>query len=222
MTRSGPFPNPDSDYNTYIKRAIPYLDTHKARLKVSAASINTLKDLLKDWKDVYPKSRSGATRTTSITARKTELRKKITNRLRAVYRDIPQSVLTVKDRATLGLKKRAKKHSKRPAISSSPGVALQTMGSSWMRVTCRREKDSDRASRHPDADAIELCYKIGGEQPESPAGCDTTIIFTRSIYLLKLDPVDAGQRLWCYARWKNIRHHQKSGPWCELRRAIIG
>ncbi len=78
MASSGPFPNPQDKFDTYVNRVIPYLNANKTRLKVSATPISKLLPLHTQWKDIYPKSRDGNTRTSTIIGKKNKLRKEIT------------------------------------------------------------------------------------------------------------------------------------------------
>lgn len=221
MARSGPFPNPQGEFNTYVNRVIPYLDANKTRLKVPATPISKLLALHTQWKDIYPKSRDGNTRTATIILTKNQLRKKITARLRQVYRDIPDSALASTDRSTLKLKARKKKNAVRPAIKERLSLSLRVEDGSIIKITCRRPGDEDRASRHKHSDAIEIKWTLGVEGPTSPDDCPNTVIFTRSISRLRLSQSLAGQRFWCFARWKNIRDDNKSGTWSRRNTAII-
>ena len=221
MASSGPFPNPQNKFNSYINSVIPYLDINKTRLKVPAAKANKLKTLLDDWNITYPRHINRAKRTAVVTQNKNDLRKEITTLLRQVYRDIPASVLTNHDRSTLKLKARKKKNATRPAINDRPGLSLDVSGGAIIKVTTRRSGDEDRTSRHKHSDAIELCYKIGGDGPASPGECTNTIIYTRAIHTLRLNAANAGQRFRCYVRWKNIRDDNKSGPWSRQATAVI-
>ncbi len=221
MAKSGPFPNPQGKFNTYVNNAIPYLDSNKTRLKVPATPISKLLALHTQWKDIYPKSRDGNTRTSTVILTKNQLRKEITALLRKIYRDIPDSALTTNDRSTLTLKARKKKNAARPAIKERLHLSLRVEDGSIIKITCRRPTDEDRPSRHKHSDAIELKWVTAAEGPASPADCPNTVIFTRSISRLRLSQSLAGQRFWCYARWKNIRDDNKSGTWSRRKTAII-
>lgn len=221
MTKSGPFPNPQDEFNIYVNHVIPYLDANKTRLKVTATPISKLLALHTQWKDIYPKSQDGNTRTSTVIGKKNTLRKEITALLRQVYRDIPDSTLTTTDRSTLSLKARKKKNAARPAIKERLHLSLRVEDASVIKITCRRPTDEDRPSRHKHSDAIELKWAIGVEGPTSSGDCPNTEIFTRSINRFRLSQSLAGQRFWCFARWKNIRDDNKSGTWSRRKTAII-
>ena len=72
MASSGPFPNPQNKFNSYINSVIPYLDINKTRLKVPAAKANKLKTLLDDWNITYPRHINRAKRTAVVTQNKNE------------------------------------------------------------------------------------------------------------------------------------------------------
>jgi len=221
MASSGPFPNPQGKFSIYVNRVIPYLIANKTRLKVPATPISKLSALHTQWKDIYPKSRDGNTRTVTVILTKNQLRKEITALLRKIYRDIPDSALTSADRSTLTLKERKKKNAARPAIKERLHLSLRVEEGSIIKITCRRPTDEDRPSRHKHSDAIEIKWIVGEEGPTSYDDCPNTGIFTRSISRLRLSQKLAGQRFWCFARWKNIRDDNKSGPWSRRKTAII-
>ncbi|MBI4723127.1 MAG: hypothetical protein HY769_09085, partial [Candidatus Stahlbacteria bacterium] len=125
------------------------------------------------------------------------------------------------DREGLGLKVRDTEPTSRAAITVAPCVMLKSGAGATIQVRCRGAEDSTKASRHENADAIELRYKIGDAAPVSPANCTDTVIFTRAIHTLKLDIADAGKRFYGFLRWKNTTDDAKSGPWSTRHQATI-
>jgi hypothetical protein len=216
-------PTKDADFNTYIKLAIPYLQANDARLGVSGPNVNEMVGLLNDWNVLYPKTQDETQVTPVLIDDKNDLRDEIEELLREVYDDIPQSAFTNEDRGKLKLPKRDDVGTPRPAITTVPFVNLLSRSSATIQVRCRVEEDSTRASRHEHADAIELCYIIGGDDdaPESPADCNKTIIFKRALHKIKLDIADARKVFYSYTRWKNISDDSKSSGWSRLESAVI-
>ncbi len=216
-------PIKDGDFNTYIKLAIPYLQANDARLGVSGPNVNEMVDKLNDWNDLYPKTQDDTQVTPILIDDKNDLRDEIEELLREVFDDIPQTALTNADRGKLKLPKRDDVNTPRPKITTVPFVNLLSRSSATIRVRCRVEKDSTRASRHEHADVIELCYLIGGEDdaPERPADCDTTIIFKRALHTVELDVADARKTFYSFTRWKNTSDDSKSSGWSRLESAVI-
>lgn len=118
-------PRKDADFNDYILRAIPYLQANDARLGVSGPNVNTLVGMRNDWNVLYPKTQNPDVRTLAITAQKNDLKKEITDLLRAVYRDIPESRLTQDDRATLNLKERDREPTRVAVPGHAPDVDIE-------------------------------------------------------------------------------------------------
>ena len=221
MSNKGAFPIEDNAFSTYIVRCIPYLDVNKARLNVSNPNINNAKDQLVIWNPLFADSQNPAVRTSAITADKTNLRAEIETQLRTIYDDIPESALTETDRLTLGLKKRDSTPTPRPKITTQPFVEMQPVGGGEIKVTARVQGDASRASMHPDADCIEMAYRIAGSPPASPEECEHTVTYTKAIHTLSFGVAEEGKRLYAYFRWKNDTDDAKSGPWGTLVQVII-
>lgn len=216
-------PITDSDFNTYIKRAIPYLDANKSRLDISSSNVTEMNAKLGEWNLLYPKTQDETQVTPVLIDDKNDLRDEIEELLREVYDDIPKSKLTNEDRGKLNLPKRDPVNTPRPAITTVPFVNLLSRSSATIQVRCRVEEDSTRASRHEHADAIEMCYKIGEEAdaPASPDDCNKTITFKRALHKVKLDIADASKIFYSYTRWKNISDDSKSSGWSRMESAVI-
>jgi hypothetical protein len=108
MGNQSRIPVKDADFNNYINIAIPYLSTNKTRLALTTASqanVTSVSALLitaaTGWNSVYPQSQNPATATSSIIAGKTTIRTQIEILIRAIFADIPKSVLTQVDRRYL-------------------------------------------------------------------------------------------------------------------------
>ena len=221
MATNGPFPLEDNVFSTYINRSIPYLDTNKVRLGIAAANITNAKAQLLLWNPLFANSQNPAVRTSAITADKTNLRKDIETQLRTIYDDIPESALTETDRLTLTLKKRDTTPTPRPKITTQPFAEMQPIGGGEIKVTVRVQNDGSRASIHPDADCIEMAYRIAGSPPASPEECEHTVTYTKAIHTLSFGVAEEGKRLYAYFRWKNDTDDAKSGPWGTLVQVII-
>ena len=105
MSTGGPFPTTNSDFNTYVNSAVPYvtLAANATRLGVSGAHVTSLGTLLTNWNGVFPLAENPATATTPIIHQRDTARLQLEAELRAVYADIPESALTAEDRSTLNL-----------------------------------------------------------------------------------------------------------------------
>lgn len=221
MAQRGPIPTRDTDFNTYINNAINYMVANAGSLGITAGTVTELQNKQANWNALFPQSQNPALRTSAITDQKNNLREEIEDLLRDVYSNIREADLNEAARNALNLPERDDEPTPRPAITTAPHVDLKAGSGARIEVTLRVESDADRASRHEHADSIELCYKIGDPGPNSPADCNKTVMFTRALHTLKLDIADAGQRFYCYVKWKNTSNDEKSGPWSNMSSIVI-
>jgi hypothetical protein len=215
------FPTRDADFNSYVIISIPYLDTNKVRLLISAGNVTAMLALKVTWDDIFPKSQDPNQRTTTITDNKNDARADIEDLLRSIYADIPASVLTTDDRNTLNLHERDTTPTPRPAITTSPVAKLSSGPGARIDVTCRVDNDSSRASIHPDADGVEMAYIVGTTPPASPAACNRIIVSSKAKFTVQADMAEAGKKLFAYMRWKNNTSEDKSGPWTSMLSATV-
>ena len=100
----------DGDFNNQINIIIAYLIANKVRLvftPTSQANLTQATALLSTagtgWNSIYPQSQNQAVCTSTITNLKNTLRAQLETLLRAIFADIPKSILTQVDRDTLNL-----------------------------------------------------------------------------------------------------------------------
>lgn len=215
------FPRKDKLFNDFVKFLIPYLDTHKARLKVTTAHIDALNALLVKWNDVYPLTQRKMIRDSNVTEEKNKLRKELEKAVRAAYGDIPRNVLTTKDESVLHIKAKRAKRKPREQITEAPFVGMKNGDGGTIRITCRVKSDADRPSRHPDAHGIEVKHQQGDDPPKRPEDCPNTFISTTPVFIMSLGQENAGLRMHAWFRWVNISDHAKSGPWSHLKSKVI-
>jgi hypothetical protein len=215
------FPAKDIEFNGYIQEAEPYLNANKLRLLISADNITQLTNLKANWDSCYPESQNKTLRTTAIIIHKDESREALKDLLRAIYDDIPESVLTPEDRLTLHLNKRDTVPTRRGMIVQIPFMRVKVQAGSVISFICRKETDFSRASILKGADAVEVVYSIGDTVPASAEACSNTISSTKAIFDLRLSSENAGDNFYCFARWVNHRDASKNGPWTEMMNVII-
>jgi len=222
MPNSGPFPSKDADLNNYAQRGNTYLNTNKVRLVINAADLAALTASITQWNITYPLSQNPDTCTVAITKSKNTLRKQIETLLRKIYGDIPKSVLTADDRATLNLKAHAKP-TPAPVPDSVPAVELHGGSGNQVIVHYKQEVGKHGSSHHtakPDkVSRMELCYKTGDPVPANPDGCNKTVSIGKVPHKLNFDTSDSGKRLYAFARWVNTRN--QPGPWTALLQILI-
>jgi hypothetical protein len=116
----------------------------------------------------------------------------------------------------LGVPKRDTILTPRPKINTSPFTKGTSEDGANILYVCRVDADSTRSSRHADADGVELVYIVGTTPPANPAGCNKSVISTKSRFYVQHDIADTGKKVFGYLRWKNVSDSSKSGPWSTL------
>lgn len=229
MAEGGQVPTKIGLFNTFATRVVPFLanPANQARLGVSDDNKDFLVDAFGSsstagsWVYLWEKTSDDTTSTKPLRKQRNTVQKTITNKVREVYDDIPESALTEADRTTLLIPKRDKKPSERAAITTRPTLKLLVQGGARFIVENRVTSDSTRPSMHPAADYVEFIYCIQETPPTDPAECNKTKIFSKSRDVLQLDPAVGGEKMHCYSRWANKTDEAKSSPWTRLHSAVI-
>jgi len=214
-------PRKDNEFNSFMNRVIPYLQEHKLRLNVRSESVAALIIALTKWNDLYSRAKNVSTRTMTLTANKNAMRVEMGALLKTAYADIRKPDLTIADENTLNIKAKRAKRTLRPAIIAAPWLIVKILPSARFGIICRVPSDSNRPSRHPAADGVELRYFIGEKAPTSLDEYNHTIVFTRARHTLQVSMNEASNRIHCIARWANFSDHSKTGPWSNTASAII-
>ena len=163
-------------------------------------------------------------RTKTITKLKDQLKVEITDLLRLIYKDIPESKLTQGDRNILRIFKRDTTPSERPAVATAPFVDLKVLDGGRVKFTCRVEKKAKRSSRHPDADFAEVRYMLttlSAPAPADPNALAGRHDSKRATFTIDFGVPNAGKRLFCFVRWAVTGNTEKSGPWAQVSTTVI-
>ncbi len=124
------FPKNLNEWNTYFGVVVAYLNTHSARLNVSAANLTALNDFYDNaalgngWLQIFPKTQ-GDEATTALRKTRNKLRDNMKGLLQDIYGDIPESSLTENDRVALKIFERDTKPTARGPITTAPDVNHQ-------------------------------------------------------------------------------------------------
>jgi len=170
-------PVTDADFNNYANIAIPYLTTNKARLVITTtaqanltAATSLLTTAATGWNSVYPLTLNPATATATIIASKTNQHKQIEKLLRAIYDDIPRSVLTQMDRDTLNIPAPSGTHTASTRPESVPSITISGRGHLSATLTILDVEHQQPLSNVDDADLIELEAAFLAPGAAAPAG----------------------------------------------------
>jgi len=129
--------------------------------------------------------------------------------------------IPVGSKLALGLKPRLQQRKSRPAITTAPEVELKALGGYRLLIVCRTEGDVTRASVHPDANGVELRYKIGKPLPLNFKETNEFLFSTKARITLPEMPEHEGETISIFARWKNLTDDTRSGPWCNIHSVVI-
>lgn len=216
-------PRKDHAFFMFQKNLSKHVQDNMLEWNINAAAVNKLQTARTPYEAAYNRNSNKATGTKTDVTTHRKQRNAYTKVLRAFVKEqiAGNTAVTNPQRIGMGLKPLNDKKGKRSGIEAIPMVSAKTMNGGWIKMDVRMETDSTRSSMHPLADAIEVIYVVGNNAPASHKDCTTTIFSTKAKFIIKLDVADAGKKIFGYARYKNIRNNNKSGPWSALFRCII-
>ena len=213
------FPKPDAEFNDYIQRVTPYLITNKVRLLVSTGNITSLNLAKTDWDAVYPPSQNPDLRTTVITDKKNNSRKNYELLLRTIYGDIPQSVLTLDDRATFNLNLRDTTPTASREKEYAPVIALDK--ATHLIHSLRITDPQNPASRAMPAGQHVMLERFVGAAGIEPA----TLIFSNAqdvstaLTTINYTETEVGKTAYyhaCYVSSRSVK-----GPWSSVFTVVV-
>jgi hypothetical protein len=216
-------PRKDGAFFNFQRSLISTVQPNLAAWNISATAFNKVLAAQTPYETAYKKITSRKTRTSVQVKEHRQQRNSYTRAIRTFVREQLAGNTSVSDSDRKGFRMKLldSKKSRRSKIDTEPTVSIGTMNGAWMRITCRVEHDNSRPSMHPLADAIEIKFIIGLTAPISPDECNQTYISTKAKFILRQHIADAGKKIFGYARYKNIRNDEKSGPWSLLFRCMI-
>ena len=216
------FPTTLDGWNTYFGVAVPYINTHDARLNVLAADLTELNELYDQpgtqdaWRQVFSLTQ-GAQATTALRARRNKLQDKIEDVLQRIYADIPERDLTEDDRQELRIFERDTERTARGPIPTAPDVALTPLEGAKIRQRLRFDTDNNRASMHPLADGWERAVKIGGSPPATPSQCPIRETGTGALTTIDVGMENDRQSYYAFFRWVNITNPENNSGWSPMK-----
>jgi hypothetical protein len=216
------YPKTIDAWNSYFWVAIPYINTHQARLGISSANRSALNNLYDDpatgngWLQIFPKTQ-GNEATTALRKTRNKLRSDIQDLLQIIYLDIPESKLTEDDRQALRTFKRDTKATARGPISTAPDVSLTPLEGAKIRQRLRFDTDKNRASTHPLADGWERAVKIGGTAPANPDQCPIRETGTKALSTISAGMANDGKRYYAFYRWANFTNKANNSGWSPMK-----
>jgi hypothetical protein len=123
---------------------------------------------------------------------------------------------TVADKNQLNIPERDAVPTERAAMDKAPSVDMRVMEGGNIKVRVQTETDATRPSMHPDADAIEVRYKIGEPEPAIAKDCAEISTSTKAMFTLSLGDGQAGKTIYAFVRYINISEPAKSSPYTTV------
>jgi hypothetical protein len=132
---------------------------------------------------------------------------------------------TVNDLETFNIRSRSDQK-KNPSQSLMPittlvDAILQPIGGGSVTIKCYGNT-GQRPSIQETADCVQYRFVVGDSAPASAEDKSLDMnLSTRGLFVLQLGAETAGQQLFIYFRWYNIKHPELAGPWSKLQSTII-
>ena len=226
------FPTAEVDFDIFINNIIPYFNTNKARLIVTAAAqayltklLGYLNTPLTGWNALYMPSVNPAESTVTIVQERMTLRVDITEALRELIDDIPKSLLTPTDIVMLSLSIRANKYSRATIPKAIPNLSIVKRGHLYADIKILDGTHMHVLSKLANADSIELdgAFLQPGVavSPTFPAEADYRHIATTGRCKYRRSYADNQIRGTEYLRARYINSRNVAGTWSEHIAVVI-
>ena len=211
--KSSPFPDTEGELNVYLLTAVPYILANEKRFNLNAANKQKLTDGLTLWNTTYKLASDPTTRTTIAIANKDDAKEALLTVLRAVYGDIPDSVVTNQDRATLGIKAGANNGKRTPAPVPATKPIAKVDHSKRLEHTIHFSDSVKQGKGKPDGvHGCQIWYAMD-EAPKTIDDLRYLATDTKTPYVHHFEIEEAGKTVWYWLRWENTRN--EVGPWSE-------
>lgn len=218
----GYIPRQDTLFFRWQEQLVKEAVNNAGSWNIPAAAITEVQQQQSVYEPLYRAITNRGTRSMSQVAAHRSGRQEYEKYLRQFARQwiTHNTAISPAQRVTAGVNPGGKKRSQRPVITDQPFLMPSVQGGQRIKITCRMTHDSNRPNIPPNADAVELRYSIGTE-PAAPGQCTHMHLSTRAVFTLQFEGEQAGQRLYLFARWVNLKQQQRSGPYTNLRQLMI-
>lgn len=236
MAKRSRIPKTLSHFDTYIRTVVPFLSaggspSNGIRLGLDAVEITQAQGYLNQWYTGIPAT-PGFYELHTNPNTKTKTTRKQVLKVIADFSTFFQPLLTrmngsasitASDRQIFNIAPPSKKHTTSVTQITEPVYFIgRPLGGGDVQFTCRSIKDSKRASKPKDADAVELIYKVG--EPPLTGPDDPTakrMISTKAHFILRLGAAAVGLKVTVCARWINTKHPNLSGSFGMVETIVV-
>ena len=225
----GPFPRKHTALNGYFKTVTTYLNTHAARLSVSAPNLTSLNRLYNNnssapqsklgWSQLWKFYSNPATVNKTIRAIVKTRRKQMQTKLRLIYRDIPASALTTKDRLTLKIPLRDTKPTLVQPVDFAPLLSFKKV-SNGIQIVCIKNPKTPESNAMPTRQRAEVQQHVGeAGLPDNDVPFAVLQDTGRHLLLVNFMPAQKRQTAYYRARYKSPTG--KVGPWSDVQSELV-
>lgn len=237
-------PQSDGDFDSYINSTADYMTegtpTNADRLGLTPGQVAEWEAKRVAWNTIYAKYVDESKRTKAITADKNAQKKAFNTFANPILTWLSVTpALTNDDRSVFKLPERDEP-TQRVKINESPIGRLMPQEGGDLKVKVQMTADATRASRHPDADHVEMRYALlsavptepQSPDPNLPSGpketipatadqCPFSTISTKANFTVSLGQAASGKRIYAFFRWVNASNLALSGPWSTVQQSVV-
>jgi hypothetical protein len=103
-------------------------------------------------------------------------------------------------------------------------AAFKSLGACNYEISCKQQHDAKHAAC-PEGKIVQMCYiavprvAAGAVQPAPPSSVAATalqMVSSHALFHFDFGAANAGQILYAFFRWFDLKHPEKSGPWSIL------
>jgi len=203
------FPPKLADFNEYLLISVPWLNSENVRLGVSAGNLTDLNAFYSGvgtgWTTVYPKTADEATATKPLRDQRDTLRINIEKKMRLIFGDIPDSVLTAEDRTKLRLKAPDTIPTAAGVMDHSPDIDIEktTHLQHTLRISDPANPDSDAM---PDKQKVVLEVAVAAaDVPDPQIQWGNSRNVTRFLHNVTFTDADVGKTAYYRCCYENTR-----------------
>ena len=218
------FPPKLAEFNQYLGIAVPWINSESVRLGVSTGNLTALNNLYTGvglgWTTIYPQTIDESTATKTLREQRDTLRINIEKRMRLIFGDIPQSVLTAEDRTKLRLKAPDTIPTPAGVMDHAPDCDVEKTIhlQHTLRITDPENPDSDAM---PDKQKVVLETGLGAAGlPDTGIQWGSSRNITRFLTNVPFTDADVGKTAYYRCCYENTRGERS--VWSATASAVIG
>ena len=239
-------PTNNSDFNNFQLFLNVQVNTNATTWNIPATEVTALETWSMGYANVYKDITNVETRTRQQVLAHDAYRTDFVAFLRPFVQGylVNNPLIPISERVAMGLNPRGlNPRSERPAITTTPILALKPLGGGLVQFAFRVDASSKRSARQPDSNGVEVFFKVVSQvsktepvpvlaegvepDPNNPAetGFPTAgyekFFSTRARFNRQMPLTDIGKTLHVYARWVNTSQPSKNGNYSMVSTTVI-